>query len=730
MSDSSSSGDDVPFGERIASLQSPSSKDADPSGAPSNGGDKGTANNGRGVKRVLLEEDSDSEDDLPLAERLSKISQTPPRKASGGDASAAPPKKKARAIPKPKQTVTLSGRVVSKAKTKPTSAAVSVTKKKAKASKSLPNSKGKKKRASGEGGKRGGKRNESKGSSTERKRMWEKLYHHGVLFPPPYKPHGIRMLYDGEEIDLTPEQEEVMTAYALMRETEYVNKPTFLKNAWAAMRNVLGPKHTIKKLDLCDFTPIWEWHLEEKEKKKAAQKAMTPQQRKDAKAEKEAAEAQYKFCEVDGRREQVGNFRVEPPGLFRGRGEHPKMGMWKRRIVPEDIIINIGEDAEVPPCPVPGHAWGRVQHDHSVTWLASWNDPVNVRDLKYVFLAANSRFKAESDLAKYEKARALKDVIANVRKDYTKGLKSKDIVKRQMACATYLIDRLALRAGHEKDEDEADTVGCCTLKVSNVEMLDVEEDGKHKVRFDFLGKDSIRYENVAEIEEDVYDNMKAFIARDVLKKPKKPESLIFDGMSANDLNGLFKNYMPGLSAKVFRTYNASITLGRLLRDQSVKERYHKKPVEEKKADYDRANKEVAILCNHQRSVPKGHAGSMEKLTQKLEDLKRDYKALEAQYKKAKAGEAKDAKTGKPIAPERVKAKMATMAERLKKLKLQKSVKEDLKTVALGTSKINYMDPRITVAWCKQHEVPIEKIFNKSLLSKFHWAMPVEPAFEF
>lgn len=36
-------------------------------------------------------------------------------------------------------------------------------------------------------------------------------------------------------------------------------------------------------------------------------------------------------------------------------------------------------------------------------------------------------------------------------------------------------------------------------------------------------------------------------------------------------------------------------------------------------------------------------------------------------------------------------------------------KEDLKTVALGTSKINYLDPRITVAWCKRHEVPIEKV---------------------
>ena len=46
-------------------------------------------------------------------------------------------------------------------------------------------------------------------------------------------------------------------------------------------------------------------------------------------------------------------------------------------------------------------------------------------------------------------------------------------------------------------------------------------------------------------------------------------------------------------------------------------------------------------------------------------------------------------------------------------------KESLKTVSLGTSKINYLDPRITVAWCKKHEVPIEKIYTKVLLDKFN-----------
>ena len=35
------------------------------------------------------------------------------------------------------------------------------------------------------------------------------------------------------------------------------------------------------------------------------------------------------------------------------------------------------------------------------------------------------------------------------------------------------------------------------------------------------------------------------------------------------------------------------------------------------------------------------------------------------------------------------------------LKQQMKNKEDNKEVSLSTSKINYMDPRVTVAWCKR-----------------------------
>lgn len=163
---------------------------------------------------------------------------------------------------------------------------------------------------------------------------------------------------------------------------------------------------------------------------------------------------------------QVGNFRVEPPGLFRGRGEHPKMGKVKRRIYPEDITLNLGEKCPIPSHPFKGRNWKSIVHKHDVTWLAFWKDPVTPRDFKYVWLSANSSFKAENDIEKYEKARKLKDVIGTIRREYERKWDSKLMREKQMGTALYFIDKLALRAGHDKDEDEADTVGCCNLKVS------------------------------------------------------------------------------------------------------------------------------------------------------------------------------------------------------------------------------------------------------------------------
>ena len=69
----------------------------------------------------------------------------------------------------------------------------------------------------------------------------------------------------------------------------------------------------------------------------------------------------------------------------------------------------------------------------------------------------------------------------------------------------YLIDVLALRAGNEKGEDEADTVGCCSLRCEHVTLQP-----PNILSFDFLGKDSIRYFKQVEVDPQVFKNMRIF----------------------------------------------------------------------------------------------------------------------------------------------------------------------------------------------------------------------------
>ena len=74
------------------------------------------------------------------------------------------------------------------------------------------------------------------------------------------------------------------------------------------------------------------------------------------------------------------------------------------------------------------------------------------------------------------------------------------------------------------------------------------------VEFDFLGKDSMRYENVVEVNKKVFKNLGIFLEN------KKEGDQLFDRLDTGKLNIYLKSLMPGLTAKVFRTYNASTTL--------------------------------------------------------------------------------------------------------------------------------------------------------------------------
>jgi len=539
---------------------------------------------------------------------------------------------------------------------------------------------------------------------------WRFLEHRGPMFAPDYEPlpDNVRFWYDGKTLRLSEETEEAATFYGKMLDHDYTTKEVFNKNFFKDWRKLMTvrEKEIIVDLSKCDFSEINEHFKKVSEERKNRSK-------EEKKAEKEKNEKiieEMGFCTMDGHKEKIGNFRTEPPSLFRGRGEHPKQGMVKRRIMPEDVIINCSKDSAIPE-PPEGHKWKKVQHDNGVTWLASWTENIQGQ-IKYIMLNPSSKLKGEKDWAKYEKARKLKDEIHKIRLDYMEDMKSKEMRVRQRAVALYFIDRLALRAGNEKDEDQADTVGCCSLRVEHLELHDMKDGKEFVVEFDFLGKDSIRYYNEVPVEKKVFKNLRLFMEN------KKDGDDLFDRLNTSVLNQYLNQLMDGLTAKVFRTYNASF----VLQEQLDKLTNPDDNVAAKMLSYNRANREVAVLCNHQRAVPKGHEKSMENLAAKIEAKHEAIKDAEKKLKHAKKAYKNGGGGSEKASAEKSKKTLERLLEQLEKLEIQRTDRDENKTIALGTSKLNYLDPRISVAWCKKHDVPIEKVYNKTQREKFRWAI--------
>ncbi len=120
--------------------------------------------------------------------------------------------------------------------------------------------------------------------------------------------------------------------------------------------------------------------------------------------------------------------------------------------------------------------------------------------------------------------RASQKYVERIRADYQADLRNKTTQLRMRATAMYFIDVLALRAGNEKGEDEADTVGCCSLRCEHVTL-----EPPNYVVFDFLGKDSIRYYNKVTVDEQVFKNIKIF------KRDKQDSDGLFDRVNVSVL---------------------------------------------------------------------------------------------------------------------------------------------------------------------------------------------------
>ncbi len=508
---------------------------------------------------------------------------------------------------------------------------------------------------------------------------WQTLRHNGVAFPPPYDYRGLVVRIKNEKTKLTPEQEEMLMAWARKKDTPYVLDPVFQKNFlndFIAKLDARLSDITLANIDFAELHVIAERektaNLSPEEKKARAEAR---------KKERDELKAKYGAALIDGKETEIGAYLVEPPGILMGRGQHPLRGKWKDRVKPEDVTLNLDEDAPVPP----GN-WKEIVHEHDSMWIATWWDNL-AKKRKYIWLAETSHLRQERDQEKYLKAAKLQTSVDKVRAEIAKRMgyedararaelekhradvnakrksleekllqasevgdaetrkkveeqlaalqkksetlatreekiRADEMKTRQLATVCYLIDRLAMRVGDEKDEDEADTVGASTLRVEHVRI------GRDNIEFDFLGKDSVAWQKSLPLNHD-----ELILARNLqdLTHGKQTGDQIFDKIDSTHVNKFLSSIVPGLTAKVFRTYHATHAVRSYLeRDGNVAS---DAPNYQKEYVAKLANLDAAIVCNHKRTPPKNWEENLAKRevqVQRLRAAPPDVTKLQAQ----------------------------------------------------------------------------------------------------
>ncbi|MDP2900548.1 MAG: DNA topoisomerase I [Candidatus Bathyarchaeota archaeon] len=586
------------------------------------------------------------------------------------------------------------------------------------------------------------------------------LHHNGVIVPPRYEGRGLTVKIKGQPARLRDEQEEMAFAWAKKFGTPYVDDPKFAENFHEDFGKALGLKLLPGDVD---FTDIIQLVQREREEKQNLAPEVKKAQAAERKAQRESNKEMYGYATVDGQRMELGNYNVEPNSIFMGRGQHPWRGRWKQGPGYEDIELNLSPDAPRPP----GN-WKAIVWEPDKIWIARWTDRLSGKK-KYVWPGDASFLKQRKDIEKYDKARALKERLDEVKAHIEGNLTVEDLKRRKVATVCYLIDRLKFRVGDEKDEDdEADTVGASTLRPEHVCF-----NGDGSVTFNFLGKDSVPMNITANLPPRVVQNLRDFTSG------AGKESL-FEGINSGHVGDFLKEIMEGLSAKVFRTLYATDAVGGKLATETVKP---EDPDYVKRQAALRANLEAAIVCNHKRTIPKTWPQSLQAkkdrlrqleekasvgekaMRQRLVDEEKNYREklveaenrlaeaekregeLRAQLAEVEASGGDDKAPRKRLAAAREKTKSAR--ERVRKLKnayvtgsmklrkqlekrrrrdgeavermrLQVEAQEITRDYNLGTSLKNYVDPRIYYDWGKRVGFDWRSYYPTTLQKKFSW----------
>ena len=570
--------------------------------------------------------------------------------------------------------------------------------------------------------------------------MLTQLVHNGVIVPEVAPPAGLHIVLLGRSVELAPKQEEMALAWARKKDTPYPDDPVFERNFMRDFGAELGIEDLSRSQ--IDFGPCYRFvDLE-----RAGKESLSREDRKalaaGSKKVREALKAKYGYAIVNGQRVELGTYLAEPSGIFMGRGQHPLRGRWKEGASRSNIVLNLSPDA-----PRPEGAWGEIVWQPESMWVARWHDKLTGK-LKYIWLSDTAPLKQEREARKFDRALSLEARLSQVRARIQEGLVDPDPRRRTIATACYLIDVLCLRVGDEKDPDEADTVGATTLRPEHVTL---REDGV--VEFKFLGKDSVEWHKTLEPPQVVLGSLQDLCRNarpsrspsdDARTHPSRDLPQLFPDVTSRDVNAFLSSIVPGLSAKVFRTYHATAVVSKWLAESGAQA---SDPEYTKWRAVSLANLEAAVLCNHTKQYNGDWKTAVERhkvRRQSAEERAERYRVQIDEYRKKLAAlrnEARESLAASKTAKARKKqreryARRIELAEgrvvaakqrrsraddSLGKIRAQHLIAGKKRTWNLGTSLKSYIDPRVCYDWGKQIDYDVlGRYYPTALRRKYAW----------
>ena len=539
-----------------------------------------------------------------------------------------------------------------------------------------------------------------------------RLKHNGI-YVPKYEPKKFKIRILGETVPLSPKSEQMALAWIRKRQST-VSQPdkVFMKNfihefleqlklenqsmqfleAFASeyekkienyTGNDIGNPDSVINKDI-DFTEISNFVKQEKQNKENMPQTEKKQKAAERKAMREEMKAKYGFAEVDGQKLEIANWTAEPSCLFAGRGDHPQRGKWKEGPNETDITLNLSNPQDQLP---PGN-WKGAVWEKDKMYVAKWKDKLTGK-IKYVWFSDSAFLKQNREKEKFKKAEELGKQIASIEQHIMKNLDAEDEGTRKVATVCWLILKPNMRVGDEKDPGEADTVGAITLRAEHIK---IDGDVLH---FDFLGKDCVRWEKSVKAPQSVIRNIE--------HSAKTSKEYLFEGVDSKKVSRFLSEKMPGLTAKVFRTWRCTKTVKEELAKSGMTK---EDPVYLKKFHAKMANLKVAEVANHKRKVPPNFDERLVKKEAKLEELEAKLEEKKAEGKKTDS-----------------------LVTRIEKTKLDNELTRLTKEYNLGTSLKSYIDPNAYVKWAQSVDFDLEKFYPQTLRKKFSWALESEPETE-